>query len=88
MTISCYIIIVKFEQNIIVFIRLARVLTRGWLCDCWCILSLFCLLLSFSSFLSLSLLLLAFSSENAFSVVQAEAVLPPGRMKGEEEVKD
>jgi hypothetical protein len=90
MTISRNVIIVKFEQYIIVFISLARVLPRGnnWLCCGRCILSLLCLLLSLSRFLSLSLLLLAFSPENSFSVVQAETVLPPGRVKGEEEVKD
>jgi hypothetical protein len=84
MTISRNVIIVKFEQYIIVFISLARVLPRGnnWVCCGWCILSLFCLLLSLGCFLSLSLLLLAFPPENAFSVVQAETVLPPSRMKG------
>lgn len=90
MTISRYVIIVKFEQYVIVFISLARVLPRSYHCLCggWCILSLFCLLISLGRFLSLSLLLIAFPPENAFSVVQTETVFPPGRVKGEEEVKD
>ena len=90
MTISRYVIIVKFEQYIIIFISLTRVLPRGchWFFYSRCILSLCCLLVSLGRLLSLSLLLLAFPPENAFSVVQAETVLPPGRMKGEEEVKD
>ena len=82
MTISRYVIIVKFEKYIIVFIRLAKVLPRGchWLCFSRCMLRLGCLLFSLDRFLSLSLLLLALLPENAFSVVQAETVLPPGRV--------
>jgi hypothetical protein len=90
MSISRYVIIVKFEKYIIIFISLTRVLPRGchWFFYSRSILSLRCLLVSLGRLLSLSLLLLALPPENAFSVVQAETVLPPGRMKGEEEVKD
>ena len=86
--ISSDIVIVKSEKDIIILIAILSRCRFGWLrSGLWGLLSGLLLPSSVLLFLSLSFKLeQSFTSEDALSVIMAEAVLPPGRVEGHKEV--